>query len=107
MYKVDVLTTPSINCFTGSLEKLLETKGIKVTESELLACSDGFLLEAGLDEWQMPELSFSVEKVGLVGAHAYGGDPKQIPITEKWREQLRQLLKTLFMRSSRTSRVIC
>ncbi|MBD1228697.1 hypothetical protein [Xenorhabdus griffiniae] len=93
MYKVEVDATPSINCFIGSLEKLFEIKGVKVTESELLACSGGFLLEAGLDEWQMPELTFSVENVGLVGARAYGGDPKRIPIAEKWREQLRQLLK--------------
>ncbi|PHM61680.1 hypothetical protein [Xenorhabdus ishibashii] len=75
------------------MEKLFDLKGQKVTESELLAQSGGYLFEAGVDEWGMPEITFSVEQVGLKGASKYGGTPLKMSIdTSHWRGQLASLL---------------
>jgi hypothetical protein len=91
LYPTHVHRFPSeaINCFTGSLAKLLGLHGVQVKESRLLEQGDGYLFRSGLDEWGYPEYTFAVQEVGLRGCARIGADMMVVAIDgEDWLDQL-------------------
>ncbi|MGV8004643.1 hypothetical protein QPK14_21945 [Photorhabdus temperata subsp. temperata] len=83
----------AINCFTGSLTRLLNLRGRKTCEAEILEAGDGYLFRSGYDELNMPEYTFSVKAVGLAGAVALGADMVLLQIDYlHWCRQLNELL---------------
>lgn len=70
----------AVNCFTGSLVKLLARRGTLVNESRLLECGEGYLFRCGLDEWGYPEYTFAVQDVGLLGCSRLGATMVSVPI---------------------------
>lgn len=53
------IPTDAMNCFTGSVMHVLKTKWkYDIVESRLLELGNGYLLEAGYDEYEYPEIKF-------------------------------------------------
>ncbi|WP_445374589.1 hypothetical protein ACSLVK_22085 [Photorhabdus tasmaniensis] len=83
----------AINCFTGSLTRLLNLQGKNIFEAEIFEAGNGYLFRSGYDELNMPEYTFSVETVGLTGAVSLGANMVSLPIDyPHWCCQLYELL---------------
>ncbi|TDB54297.1 hypothetical protein [Photorhabdus khanii] len=83
----------AINCFTGSLTRLLNLQGKEIFEAEIFEAGNGYLFRSGYDELNMPEYTFSVETVGLTGAVSLGANMVSLPIDyTHWCCQLYELL---------------
>ncbi|WP_448512280.1 hypothetical protein [Photorhabdus laumondii] len=83
----------AINCFTGSLTRLLHLQGKEIFEAEIFEAGNGYLFRSGYDALNMPEYTFSVETVGLTGAATLGANIISLPIDyAHWRLQLYELL---------------
>ncbi|MBS9430397.1 hypothetical protein [Photorhabdus akhurstii] len=84
----------AINCFTGSLTRLLNLQGKEIFEAEIFEAGNGYLFRSGYDALNMPEYTCSIETVGLTGTANLGADIVLIPIDyAHWRRQLYELLR--------------
>ncbi|SEQ54562.1 hypothetical protein SAMN03159444_01908 [Pseudomonas sp. NFACC02] len=85
----------AINCFTGSLAKLMSLRGTPIQEANLLEYGDGYLFRCGLDECGYPEYTFSVQEVGLLGCLRLGASVETASISDRdWIKHLSRLART-------------